>query len=70
MNANPYDTYNGLHFAESAFTLAGLGQPGNGEEAIEEYQRLTVMVPRFWLPHFLLARAYVEVGDPVRAVDA
>ena len=66
--ANPFDLYNRLNFAESALTLAAFGQPDKGEEAIEEYRRLTLMQPRFWLSHFLLGRAYLETGEPDRAV--
>lgn len=68
--ANPFDIYGRFHFAESALTLGTLGYPGKGEEAIEEYRRLTLMLPRFWLSHFLLGRAYVEMGEPDRAVEA
>jgi len=68
--ANPFDIYGRLHFAESALQLAALGHPGKGEEAIEEYRRLTLALPRFWLSHFLLGRAYVETGKPDGAVEA
>ena len=70
VNTNPFDTYSILHFAESALTLAALKQPGKGQEAIEEYRRLASMLPRFWLPHFLLGRTYVGVGEPDHAVEA
>ena len=68
--ANPFDIYGRLHFAESAFTLATLGYPEKGGEAIEEYRRLTLSLPQFWLSHFLLGRAYVELGEPDRGVEA
>ena len=70
VHANPFDIYGRLHFAEAALTLASLGHPGKGKEAIEEYQQLTLMVPRLWLSHFLLGRAYVETGEPGLAVKA
>ena len=68
--ANPFDIYGSLHFAESALTLELLGYPEEGGRAIEQYRHLTLMHLRFWLPHFLLGRAYVEIGEPVRAVEA
>lgn len=68
--ANPFDVYARLNFAESALTLAGLGQVGSGEEAIEEYRRTTLMIPGYWLSHFLLGRAYIEMGRPGLAVEA
>jgi len=46
-----------------------MGQPAAGERAVEEYQRLTLMIPRYWLSHFLLARAYLETGSPERSVQ-
>jgi len=67
---NPFDIYSKLHFAESALTLAGLGQDGMGVEAIEEYGRLTLMLPRYWLSYFLLGRAHAEMGQPERAIEA
>ena len=66
--ANPFDVYSRLHLAESAFTEARLGQIGKGREALEEYGRLTFMLPRYWLPHFLLGRAYSEMGQPELAI--
>lgn len=68
VNANPFDIYGRFHFAESALTLETLGYPGKGEEAIEEYLRLISVAPQCWLSHFLLGRAYVEVGEPEHAV--
>ena len=47
-----------------------MGNTQKGEEVIEKYRRLTLMVPRFWLSHFLLGRAYVEMGEPNRAIEA
>lgn len=70
VEANPYDIYGRLYFAESALTLAVLGQDGKGEEALEEYRRLTIMVPGHWLPRFLLGRAYTELGRPRLAIKA
>ena len=70
VDVNPYDIYGRLHHAEAALTLAALGQPGKDEEAVAEYQRLTFMVPRLWLAHFLLGRAYIDTGQPALAVEA
>ena len=70
VEANPFDIYGRLNFAESALTLATLGQAGMGEEVIEEYRLLTSLQPNFWLSHFLLGRAYMEMGQPDRAVGA
>jgi tetratricopeptide (TPR) repeat protein len=70
VTANPFDIYSRLHFAESVSTLATLGYPGKGPEAIEEYRLLTSLQPRFWLSHFLLGRAYVDMGEPGHAVEA
>lgn len=36
---------------------------------MEEFQRLTLMLPRYWLSHFLLARVYVESGNPERSIQ-
>ncbi|MCI0781098.1 MAG: tetratricopeptide repeat protein [Chloroflexi bacterium] len=68
--ANPFDIYTRLHFAEAALTLAGLDQAGMSQRAIEESLRLTSMLPRYWLSHFLLGRAYAQSGEPDRAVEA
>ena len=66
--ANPFDMYGRLYLAESALTLAALGQAGKDEEAVEEYRRLTLTLPRYWLTHFLLVRAYAESGNPGHAI--
>ena len=68
--SNPFDIYGRLNFAESTLTLATLGQAEKGAEAIEEYRLLTSIQPRFWLSHFLLGLAYIEMGEPGRVVDA
>jgi tetratricopeptide (TPR) repeat protein len=70
VNANPFETYASFHLAESTLTLAALGHPGKGGEAIKRYQRLTIMLPRYWRSHSLLGRAYVEVGEPAYAIEA
>ena len=36
---------------------------------MEEFQRLTLMLPRYWLSHFLLARVYVETFNPERSIQ-
>jgi hypothetical protein len=69
VDTNPFDIYSRLHFAESILTLAGMGQTAAGEKAEEEFQRLTLMLPRYWLSHFLLARAYVETGNPEKSIQ-
>jgi len=66
--ANPFDIYNRLHFSDSALTLAQLGQPERAQEAIEENRRLTVALPRYWLAHYLLGRAYDTLGHPGLAI--
>ena len=45
VDVNPFDLYGRLHHSESTFTLATMGNTQKGEEAIEEYRRLTLMVP-------------------------
>lgn len=68
VETNPFDIYSRLHFAESALTLAGMGQTAAVEVALEENRNLTLMLPRYWLSHFLLARAYLETGSPERSI--
>lgn len=70
VNANPFETYASFHLAESTLILAALGHPGKSAEAIENYQRLTIMLPRYWRSYSLLGRAYAEVGKPAYAVEA
>ena len=55
--ANPFDIYGRLHFAESTLRLTALGEPGKGEEAIQEYRQLTLLQPRFWLSHLHVSPA-------------
>ena len=70
VTVNPFDFYNSVHLAESALVLAGLNQVGMSEEAIVQYKRVTIMLPRYWLSHFLLGRAYGETEQPELAVAA
>lgn len=54
---NPFDFYGRLHLAESTLKLATLGHLGKEQQSIEEFLRLTTMVPGYWLPYLLLGRA-------------
>lgn len=70
VTANPFDLYSRLHLAESAFTLAQLGRLEKNQEALDEYRRITFMMPRYWLSHFLLGRAYNETDQPELAIES
>jgi len=70
VESNPFEIIPRFQRTQAALTLAQLGQPSMGQEAIEQSQRLTWMVPRFWPSHFLLATTYQELGQPELAIKS
>jgi tetratricopeptide (TPR) repeat protein len=74
--ANPLSARARLRLANAAFSLARLGYPGKGEEAIRIYQELIGATPKLLHLHpnlyNLIAIAYIDVGRPqdgLRTVD-
>ena len=69
LEVNPLAVESRHSLADSSLKLVRLGEREKKQEAVALYQSLAALLPRHWRPHNWLAVAYLDLGEPGKALE-